>query len=73
MAVSTWFWPLEVRWVAVVALAIGSLAAVILAHRSLPACREGARRGMPLVIGALLLGYLGLLLALLGALWLLVD
>ena len=73
VALSTWFWPWEVRWVAVTALAIGSLSAVILAHRSLPIVSRGVRKGMPLVVGALLLGYLGLLFALLGALWLLVD
>ena len=71
VAIGTWFWPFEVRWVAVLALAIGSLGAVVLAHRSLPAISRGARRGMPLAVGALLLGYLGLLFALLGALWLL--
>ncbi|MFA9563351.1 MAG: hypothetical protein ACERLM_01395 [Acidimicrobiales bacterium] len=73
VAIGTWFWPFEVRWVAVVSLTVASLAAVILAHRSLPTVSRGIRRGMPLVVGALLLGYLGLLFALLGALWLLAD
>ena len=71
VAIGTWDWPFEVRWVSVVALTVGSLAAVILAHRSLPAVSRGLRKGMPLVVGALVLGYLGLLFALLGALWLL--
>jgi hypothetical protein len=73
VAAGTWFWPFEVRWVAVLALGIGSLGAVVLAHRSLSDVSLGARKGMPLVVGALLLGYLGLLLAMLGALWLLTD
>lgn len=73
VAAGTWFWPFEVRWVAVVALGIGSLGAVVLAHRSLSDVSLGSRKGLPLVVGALLLGYLGLLLAMLGALWLLTD
>lgn len=71
VAAGTWFWPYEVRWLAVLVLGIASLGAVILAHRSLPDVSSGRQKGMPLVVGALLLGYLGLLMAVLGALWLL--
>ncbi len=71
VAAATWFWPFEVRWVAVLVLGVASLGAVVLAHRSLPSVSGGARKGMPLTVGALLLGYLGLLLSVLGALWLL--
>ncbi len=73
VAVGTWIWPFEVRPLAVVVLSVACLLAVVLAHRSLDTVASGRRRGLPLAIAALLLGYLGLLFALLGAVWLLTD
>ena len=73
VGVSTWIWPFDQPWLAVTAQAIGSLVAVVLAHRSLDTISRSQRRGLPLAIAALLLGYLGLMLAFLGAIFLLAD
>ena len=73
VGVGTWFWPFDQPWLAVTAEALGSLIAVVLAHRSLRTIARSQRRGLPLAIAAQLLGYLGLLLAFLGAIWLIAD